>query len=156
MAMGPRKMGMRKMIGMKRAGAKMPKAMKAPKAMGPAELEGQVPPMAGPMPQGIPGMKKGGEVKKGFSTKGGRGGVAERGLGKATKGFAKGGSVDKKTWGSTEDIVGKGPSPAAAKADYAKKMKAAGLKPKMAKGGMAKAPKAGLGIMIILGKKKGK
>ena len=54
MAMGPRKMGMRKMIGMKRAGAKMPKAMKAPKAMGPAELEGQVPPMAGPMPQGVP------------------------------------------------------------------------------------------------------
>ena len=126
MAMGPRKMGMRKMIGMKRAGAKMPKAMKAPKAMGPALLEGQVPPMAGPMPQGVPGMKKGG-------------------------------AVNKKTWGSTEDIVGKGPSPAAAKADYAKKMKAAGLKPKgMKKGGMAKAPKAGLGIMIILGKKKGK
>lgn len=110
--MGPRKMGMRKMVGMKRAGAKMPKAMKAPKAMGPDLLEGQVPPMAGPMPQGMPGMKKGGAVKKGFSTKGGRGGVAERGLGKATKGFAK--------------------------------------------GGMAKAPKAGLGIMIILGKKKGK
>jgi hypothetical protein len=124
---------MRKMIGMKRAGAKMPKAMKAPKDMGPALLEGQAPPAAGPMPQG---MKKGGAVKKseivgtgkspaaakadykkkmaaaGFSTKGGRGGVAERGLGKATKGFAK--------------------------------------------GGMAKAPKAGLGIMIILGKKKGK
>lgn len=92
MAMGPRKMGMRKMIGMKRAGAKMPKAMKAPKAMGPAVLEGQVPPMAGPMPQGMPGMKKGGAVK------------------------------------------GK----------------------KMAKGGMAKAPKAGIGIMIVLGKKKGK
>ena len=131
MAMGPRKMGMRKMIGMKRAGAKMPKAMKAPKAMGPAELEGQVPPMAGPMPQGVPGMKKGGAVKK---------------------------AVNKKTWGSTEDIVGRGPSPAAAKADYAKKMKAAGLKPKgLAKGGMAKGAKGpGLGIMIILGKKKGK
>ena len=109
MAIGPRKMGMRKMPGMKRAGAKMPKSMKAPKAMGPAMMEGQVPPMAGPMPQG---MKKGGAVKKGFPTKGGRGGVAERGLGKATKGFAK--------------------------------------------GGMAKAPKGGLGIMIILGKKKGK
>ena len=127
MAIGPRKMGMRKMPGMKRAGAKMPKSMKAPKDMGPAMMEGQVPPMAGPMPQG---MKKGGMVGKGktpaaakadynkkmaaagFSTKGGRGGVAERGLGKATKGFAK--------------------------------------------GGMAKAPKGGLGIMIILGKKKGK
>jgi len=135
MAMGPRKMGMRKMIGMKRTGAKMPKAMKAPKAMGPAVMEGQTPPPV-PMPGPMPGMKKGGAVKKseivgtgkspaaakadykkkmaaaGFSTKGGRGGVAERGLGKATKGFAK--------------------------------------------GGMAKAPKAGLGIMIILGKKKGK
>jgi hypothetical protein len=138
MATGPRKMGMRKMIGMKRAGAKMPKAMKAPKAMGPALLEGQVPPMAGPMPQGMPGMKKGGAVKKDASK-----------------------------------IVGKGPSPAAAKADYKKKMAAAGFPTKggrggvaerglgkaakgFAKGGMAKAPKAGLGIMIILGKKKGK
>jgi hypothetical protein len=83
--------------------------MDTPKAMKPAAMEGQVPPMAGPMPQG---MKKGGAVKKGFSTKNGRGGVAKKGLGTATKGFAK--------------------------------------------GGMAKAPKGGLGIMIILGKKKGK
>ena len=119
MAMGPRKMGMRKMIGMKRAGAKMPKAMKAPKAMGPALLEGQVPPMAGPMPQGVPGMKKGGAVKK----------------------MAKGGNV-----------VGTGKSPAAARMDYEKKMKAAGKKPLPA----AKGAKGGLGIMIILGKKKGK
>jgi len=67
-------------------------------------------------------------------------------------GFKKGGSV------KASDIMGTGPSPAAAKADYAKKMKAAGLKPKAsaskkAKGGMAKAPKGGMGIMIILGKK---
>jgi hypothetical protein len=102
------------MIGMKRAGAKMPKAMKAPKAMGPAVMEGQTPPPV-PMPSPMPGMKKGGAVKK-------------------------------------SEIVGTGKSPAAAKADYKKKMAAAGF----AKGGMAKAPKAGLGIMIILGKKKGK
>lgn len=106
MAIGPRKMGMRKMPGMKRAGAKMPKSMKAPKAMGPAMMEGQVPPMAGPMPQG---MKKGG-------------------------------------------MVGKGKTPASARMDYEKKMKAAGKKPLPA----AKGAKGGLGIMIILGKKKGK
>ena len=74
----------------------------------------------------------------------------------AIPGFKKGGKVNKGTWGSTEDIMGTGPTPAAAKADYAKKMKAAGLKPKMAKGGMAKKPKMGIGIMIVLGKKKGK
>jgi len=131
-----KKIGMKRMVGARKRGAPMPKMMAAPKAMKPTEMEGQVPPMAGPMPQGMPGMKKGGAVKKseivgtgkspaaakanyekkmaaaGFSTKGGRGGVAKKGLGTATKGFAK--------------------------------------------GGMAKAPKAGLGIMIILGKKKGK
>ena len=107
-----KKIGMKKMVGARKRGAPMPKMMAAPKAMKPMAMEGQTPPMAGPMPQGIPGMKKGGAVKKGFSTKSGRGGVAERGLGKATKGFAK--------------------------------------------GGMAKPLKGGLGIMIILGKKKGK
>ena len=138
---------MKKMVGARKRGAPMPKMMAAPKAMKPMAMEGQVPPMAGPMPQGVPGMKKGG-------------------------------AVNKKTWGSTEDITGRGPTPAAAKADYAKKMKAAGLKPKLptkggrggvakkglgeaakgfAKGGMAKGAKGpGLGIMIILGKKKGK
>ena len=126
-----KKIGMKRMVGSRKRGAPMPKMMAAPKAMRPMAMEGQVPPMAGPMPQGVPGMKKGGAVKK---------------------------AVNKKTWGSTEDIVGRGPSPAAAKADYAKKMKAAGLKPKgLAKGGMAKSPKGpGLGIMIIVGKKKGK
>ena len=104
-----KKIGMKRMVGARKRGAPMPKTMAAPKAMKPMAMEGQVPPMAGPMPQG---MKKGGAVKKGFSTKGGRGGVAKKGLGTATKGFAK--------------------------------------------GGMAKAPKGGLGIMIILGKKKGK
>lgn len=104
-----KKIGMKRMVGSRKRGAPMPKMMAAPKAMKPMAMEGQVPPMAGPMPQG---MKKGGAVKKGFSTKGGRGGVAKKGLGTATKGFAK--------------------------------------------GGMAKAPKGGLGIMIILGKKKGK
>ena len=95
MAMGPRKMGMRKMIGMKRAGAKMPKAMKAPKAMGPAELEGQVPPMAGPMPQGIPGMKKGGAVKK---------------MAKGGKGYARGGGIEikGKTKGKMVKMMGGG------------------------------------------------
>lgn len=108
-----KKIGMKRMVGARKRGAPMPKMMAAPKAMKPLAMEGQVPPMAGPMPQGVPGMKKGGAVKKGFPTKGGRGGVAKKGLGEAAKGFAKGG---------------------------------------MAKG--AKGP--GLGIMIILGKKKGK
>lgn len=88
-----KKMGMKKMVGARKRGAAAPKAMKAPKATKMPDMGGSMtpmPPMAGPMPQG---MKKGGSVKK------------------------------------------------------------------MAKGGMAKpgkAPKGGLGIMIILGKKKGK
>jgi hypothetical protein len=114
-----KKIGMKRMVGARKRGAPMPKTMAAPKAMKPAEMEGQVPPMAGPMPQGMPGMKKGGAVKK----------------------MAKGGA-----------IMGTGKTPAAARSDYEKKMKAAGKKPLPA----AKAPKAGLGIMIILGKKKGK
>lgn len=132
-----KKMGMKKMIGSRKRGAPMPKAMATPKAMKPMAMEGQVPPMAGPMPQGMPGMKKGGAVKK-------------------------------------SEIVGKGSSPAAAKADYKKKMSAAGFSIEggrggvakkglgtaakgFAKGGMAKGAKGpGLGIMIILGKKKGK
>lgn len=112
-----KKIGMKKMVGARKRGAPMPKMMAAPKAMKPMAMEGQVPPASGPMPQGIPGMKKGGAVKK----------------------MAKGG-----------DVVGKGKSPAAARMDYEKKMKAAGKKPLPA----AKGP--GLGIMIILGKKKGK
>lgn len=63
-------------------------------------------------------------------------------------GFKKGGKVKK------SDIVGTGSSPAAARADYVKKMKKAGMKPlPLAK---ESKPKMGLGIMIILGKKKGK
>ena len=66
-------------------------------------------------------------------------------------GMKKGGSVKKMAKGG--DIVGKGKTPAAARMDYEKKMKAAGKKPLPA----AKAPKGpGIGIMIILGKKKGK
>ena len=59
-----KKIGMKRMIGIRKRGAPMPKMMAAPKGMSPAALEGQVPPMAGPMPQGMPGMKKGGAVKK--------------------------------------------------------------------------------------------
>lgn len=95
-----KKIGMKKMTGVRKRGAAAPKAMAAPRAM----RDMAVPPMAGPMPQGMPGMKKGGAVKK--------------------------------------DMVGTGKTPAAAKADYKKKM--------------AKGAKGGLGIMIILGKKKGK
>lgn len=58
------------------------------------------------------------------------------------KGFKKGGKVK-------SNVVGTGASPAAARADYEKKMKKAGMKPLPA----AKKPKMGLGIMIILGKK---
>ena len=114
-----KKMGMKKMIGARKRGAAAPKAMKAPKSMKMADMGGSMtpmPPMAGPMPQG---MKKGGAVKK----------------------MAKGG-----------DVMGTGKTPAAARMDHEKKMKAAGKKPLPA----AKAPKGGLGIMIILGKKKGK
>ncbi len=52
------------------------------------------------------------------------------------------------------EIVGRGPTPAAAKADYGKEMKAAGF----AKGGMAKKGMKGGGMMLVigLGKKKGK
>lgn len=50
-------------------------------------------------------------------------------------------------------VVGTGKTPAAARADYEKKMKAAGKKPLPA----AKNPKGGLGVLILIGgKKKGK
>jgi len=78
----------------------------------------------------------------------------------------KKGGMAKKTYGSTEDIMGTGKTPASAKADYAKKMKAAGLKPKPEKkmmgGGMAMKPggmgykKGGIALMIVLGKGGGK
>lgn len=72
-------------------------------------------------------------------------------------GMKKGGMA-KKTYGSTEDIMGTGKTPAAAKANYAKKMKAAGMEPRFSKGGMAKKGMKGGGMMLIigLGKKKGK
>lgn len=63
----------------------------------------------------------------------------------------KKGGMAKKTYGSTEDVMGTGKTPASARADYAKKMKSAGLKPKFAKGGMAD-KKGGMAVMIILGK----
>lgn len=52
------------------------------------------------------------------------------------------------------EIVGRGPTKAAAKADYGREMKAAGF----AKGGMAKKGMKGGGMMLIIGvgKKKGK
>jgi hypothetical protein len=78
----------------------------------------------------------------------------------------KKGGMAKKTYGSTEDIMGTGKTPASAKADYAKKMKVAGLKPKPEKkmmgGGMAMKPggmgykKGGIALMIVLGKGGGK
>lgn len=81
----------------------------------------------------------------------------------------KKGGMAKKTYGSSEDIMGTGKTAASAKADYVKKMKAAGLKPlpekKMMGGGMAMKPggmgykkggmadkKGGMAVMIILGK----
>lgn len=64
-----KKMGMRRMVGVRKRGAPMPKAMAAPKAMSPAAMEGQMAPM--------PGMKKGGAVKK--MAKGGK--VAKPGIG---------------------------------------------------------------------------
>lgn len=69
-------------------------------------------------------------------------------------GMKKGGMASK-TYGSTEDVMGTGKTKSAAKADYAKKMKAAGMTPRFAKGGMAK---KGGGMMLIIGvgKKKGK
>jgi len=75
----------------------------------------------------------------------------------APLGMKKGGMA-KKTYGSTEDIMGTGKTPAAAKADYAKKMKGAGMEPRFAKGGMAKKGMKGGGMMLVigLGKKKGK
>jgi hypothetical protein len=57
-------------------------------------------------------------------------------------GMKKGGIV-KPNYGSTEDIVGHGKTQAAAKADYARKMKAAGLKPRgMAAGGSVASKRA--------------
>lgn len=134
MVKGARRLGMHKTISGRSSGADSPRMMDTP-----AEMK------AGPLEDtsAMMGMKKGGAVKKGFSTKGGRGGVAKKGLGQATKGFKKGGAV------KGADIMGTGPSPAAARKDYESKMKAAGLKPKPA----AKKPKGGIGIMIILGKK---
>ncbi len=72
-------------------------------------------------------------------------------------GMKKGGMASK-TYGSTEDIMGTGKTKAAAKADYAKKMKSVGMPPKFAKGGMAKKGMKGGGMMLVigLGKKKGK
>jgi hypothetical protein len=90
----------------------------------------------------------------------------------------KTGKLSEKTYGSTEDVMGTGKTPAAAKAAYAKKMKGAGMEPRFAKGGMSekgmmyggmaetgmkhggmakKGMKSG-GMMLIigLGKKKGK
>lgn len=74
----------------------------------------------------------------------------------------KKGGMAKKT---SEEIMGTGKTAASAKADYAKKMKSAGLKPKFAMGGMAMKPggmgykkggmaskKGGVAVMIILGK----
>jgi len=46
-----------------------------------------------PMAMKKGGMAKKAAAKKGFSTAGGRGGVAKRGLGKAEKGFKKGGMM---------------------------------------------------------------
>ena len=71
-----KKIGMKKMVGARKRGAAAPKAMVAPKAM----REMAVPPMAGPMPQGMPGMKKGGAVKKGMK-KGGMAKAPKGGLG---------------------------------------------------------------------------
>lgn len=78
----------------------------------------------------------------------------------------KHGGMAKKTRGSTEDIMGTGKTKALAKADYEKKMKAVGLKPKPEKkmmgGGMAMKPggmgykKGGIALMIVLGKGDGK
>ena len=73
-------------------------------------------------------------------------------------GMKKGGMA-KKNYGSTEDIMGTGKTKAGAKADYAKKMKAVGMEPKFAKGGMAmkKGMKGKEGMMLIIGLgKKGK
>ena len=54
----------------------------------------------------------------------------------------EGGQV-KPNYGSTEDIVGHGKTKAAAKSDYARKMKAVGLKPKgMAAGGSVASKRA--------------
>lgn len=52
--------------------------------------------------------------------------------------MAKGGMTMKKNYGSTEDIVGTGKTLAAAKADYAKKMRSINMEPKFSHGGMAK------------------
>jgi hypothetical protein len=68
----------------------------------------------------------------------------------------KKGGMAKKNYGSTEDIMGTGKTKAAAKADYAKKMKSVGMEPKFSKGGMAKKPamkKGGMMLIIGLGKK---
>ena len=108
-----KKLGMKRMVGIRKRGASMPKMMATPKAMKPIDMEGQ-----GAIPA-MPGMKKGGAVKK----------------------MAKGGGV-----------MGTGKTPAAARADYEKKMKAAGKKPLPA----AKNPRGGLGVLILIGKKKGK
>ena len=56
--------------------------------------------------------------------------------------YKKGGAV-KPHYGSTEDIVGHGKTKAAAKADYARKMKAVGLNPRgMAAGGSVASKRA--------------
>jgi hypothetical protein len=79
-------------------------------------------------------------------------------------GMKKGGKVDfskivqdKKTGNLSEkksSVMGTGPTPSAAKADYAKKMAVGGY----SKGGMAKKGMKGGGMMLVigLGKKKGK
>jgi hypothetical protein len=72
-------------------------------------------------------------------------------------GMKKGGMA-KQNYGSTEDIMGTGKTKAAAKADYAKKMKSVGMEPKFSKGGMAKKPamkKGGMMLIIGIGKKPG-
>jgi hypothetical protein len=68
----------------------------------------------------------------------------------------KKGGMAKQNYGSTEDIMGTGKTKAAAKADYAKKMKSVGMEPKFSKGGMAKKPamkKGGMMLIIGFGKK---
>jgi len=59
---------------------------------GPDMGAASAPPMM-PMAMKKGGMAKKAAAKKGFSTAAGRGGVAERGLGKAEKGFKKGGMM---------------------------------------------------------------
>ena len=60
---------------------------------GPDMGAASAPPMMPPAGMKKGGMAKKAAAKKGFSTAGGRGGVAKRGLGKAEKGFKKGGMM---------------------------------------------------------------